>query len=112
MISLISSTQQKGTIAMFLPNLRILNLTCALVRDLICDRGQYQYESPLDPNLLKSLTKLEILDLSKNGLTAWTDRRLSRNRKLKHLSVTYNKFKRITEAMLKDFENLQYLDMR
>ena len=97
---------------MFLPNLRILNLTCALVRDLICDRGQYQYESPLDPYLLKSLTKLETLDLSKNGLTAWTDPRLSRNRKLKHLSVSYNKFKRITEAMLEDFEKLQYLDMR
>ena len=97
---------------MFLPNLRTLNLTCALVRDLICDRGQYQYESPLDPNLLQSLTNLETLELSKNGLTAWTDRRLSRNRNLKYLSVSYNKFKRITEAMLEDFENLQYLDMR
>ena len=97
---------------MFLPNLRSLNLTCALVRDIICDRGQYQYESPLDPNLLTSLAQLERLDLSKNGLTAWTDRRLARNRNLKHLSVSFNKFKRITEAMLEDFQSLQYLDMR
>ena len=50
---------------MLLPNLRVLNVTCALVRDRICDRGQYQYESPLDPELLRHLTKIERLDLSK-----------------------------------------------
>ena len=87
-------------------------MTCALVRDRICDRGQYQYESPLDPDIMKPLTKIEILDLSKNGLTAWADRRLEHNVKLRRLSVSYNKFKRITQAMLQDFQNLEYLDMR
>lgn len=106
------SAVQRGTLAIFLPNLRVLNVTCALVRDRICDRGQYQYESPLDPDLLKPLTKIEVLDLSKNGLTAWAERRLDHNLRLRQLSVGYNKFKRITEAMLQDFKNLDYLDMR
>ena len=42
----------------------------------ICDRGLYHFEVPLDPDLLKPLVKLETLDLSKNGLTSWTSRRL------------------------------------
>ena len=111
-VHMFRSAVQRGTLAIFLPNLRVLNVTCALVRDRICDRGQYQYESPLDPDLLKPLTKIEVLDLSKNGLTAWAERRLDHNLRLRQLSVGYNKFKRITEAMLQDFKNLDYLDMR
>lgn len=37
-----------------LPNLRSLNLTCSLVLNhTLCDDTLYQYESPLDPELLK-----------------------------------------------------------
>ena len=37
-----------------LPNLKRLNLTCSLVLNhTMCDEGLYQYESPLDPELLK-----------------------------------------------------------
>ena len=37
-----------------LPNLKSLNLTCSLVLNhTMCDEGLYQYESPLDPELLK-----------------------------------------------------------
>ena len=42
-----------------LPNLKSLNLTCSLVLNhTMCDEGLYQYESPLDPELLKVLLML------------------------------------------------------
>lgn len=67
-------------VSLMLPNLRYLNLTCSLaVNNTLCDQGLYHFESPLDPNLLKPLVKLETLDLSKNGLTSWTSRRLQDN---------------------------------
>ena len=96
-----------------LQNLRVLNLTCSLVLDhTMCDKALYQYESPLDPNLLTPLTMLETLEMGKNGLTSWNERRFVNNLKLKKLSIQYNKFKSLTKAMMDDFRNLEYLDIR
>ena len=96
-----------------LPNLKVLNLTCSLVSDhRMCDQGLYQYESPLDPDLLKPLVKLETLFMGKNGLTSWNHRRFESNTNLRSLSMPFNKFKSLTSAMIEDFKQLTYLDIR
>ena len=96
-----------------LQNLRVLNLTCSLVSDhTMCDNALYQYESPLDPDLLTPITMLETLDMGKNGLTSWTERRFVNNPQLRRLSIQFNKFKSLTKAMLEDFRQLSYLDIR
>ena len=110
-----TSSNQESTkmIEIFLPNLKKMNLTCSLVlNSSICDEGLYQYESPLDPNMLRSMVKLETLDLSTNGLTSWPVRRFEDNTNLKHLSLSNNRFKSLTQAMLEDFKQLEYLDFR
>ena len=63
-------------------------------------------------NFFQALVKLENLDLSKNGLTSWTNRRFYNSSRLSHLSVSNNKFRTLTRAMLEDFEQLEYLDLR
>ena len=105
--------QDRSYTSIQLPYLKTLNLTCSMVvNNSICDEGLYQFESPLDPELLKALVRLETLDLSKNGLTSWTERRFHNNSELRHLSLRTNKFKTLTEAMLQDFQQLEYLDLR
>ena len=106
-----SSEARKSLIV--LQNLTVLNLTCSLVSDhTMCDKALYQYDSPLDPNLLTPLTMLETLDIGKNGLTSWTKRRFVNNVNLKRLSIHFNKFKSLTKAMMEDFRQLEYLDIR
>ena len=56
--------------------------------------------------------KLENLDLSKNGLTSWTERRFYNSSRLRNLFISNNKFRSLTPAMLEDFEQLEYLDLR
>ena len=110
-----------------LPKLETLNLTCSLVTDsTMCDKGLYQvicilllsrtvfplqYESPLDPALLSPLVNLVSLDISLNGLTAWSERRFQNNPKLRRLNIGYNKFKSLTVAMLEDFRQLVNMDL-
>ena len=60
----------------------------------------------------QALVKLENLDLSKNGLTSWTNRRFYNSSQLSHLSLSNNKFRLLTRAMLEDFDQLEYLDLR
>ena len=98
-------------------------MTCSLVTDsTMCDKGLYQvfsrlpvsrsefpilqYESPLDPALLSPLVNLVSLDISLNGLTAWSEQRFQNNPKLRRLNIGYNKFKSLTAAMLEDFRQL------
>ena len=89
------------------PNLRVLNLTCSLVSDhTLCDEYLYQYEAPMNPTLLMSMEKLEVLHLGKNGLTSWSERWFKKNPRLKRLHIEFNKFRSLTEAMLEDFARL------
>ena len=108
-----SHAVEQKQIALYLPNLKYLNLTCSLLIDHdICDSDLYQFEAPLDPDMLKPLVGLEVLDLSKNGLTSWLHRRFDQNTRLRKLSLQNNKFKILYQAMLDDFRQLDYLDMR
>ena len=88
-------------------NLRVLNLTCSLVSDhsehSLCDEYLYQYDAPMNPTLLMSMERLEVLHLGKNGLTSWTERWFKKNPHLRRLSIEFNKFRSLTAAMLEDF---------
>ena len=92
-----------------LDNLKSLDLTCALNPNCSAD---FNYSSPLDPNLLLALPNLEDLNLSENSLVQWTDDRFVHNTKLSRLSLAKNQMVHITAGLLESFSRLKYLDFR
>ena len=74
-------------ILLSLSNLKFVNLSCALAQG--CASG-LNFTPPLDPGLLSSLAALEVLDLSRNGLSQWTDDIFAWNRNLTELYVSHN----------------------
>ncbi|EEB09958.1 conserved hypothetical protein [Pediculus humanus corporis] len=65
----------------------------------------------IESSLLKSLPKLEILNLSGNGLTSWKKNLFSNNQHLKELFLDENKIDVITEDMLEELKKLKIIKM-
>ncbi|KAJ0182967.1 hypothetical protein K1T71_000943 [Dendrolimus kikuchii] len=62
------------------------------------------------PNdVAKTLTNLQILDLSKNRFTTWFEPKFSLIPELKFLSLTNNNINLISEEMLEDLSNISFL---
>ena len=68
-------------------SLKFLNLSCALYTNCATN---YNYTQPLNPDLLTRVHSIEILDLSHNGLTSWSDDRFIENSNLTHLYLQNN----------------------
>ena len=92
-----------------LQSLKFLNVSCAL--NPYC-YSENEYNPPLDPEYLKSLHKLEILDLSWNSLAEWQDERFAFNPKLKKLYLNSNSMSHLTSGLLKTFSTLEEIDFR
>lgn len=81
----------------YLPNLTYLGL----------ERNSFY---SISPNLFPPLVNLKNLDLSFNKLTEW-NKRILNNISVDALDVSQNKFKRLTQPMLEDFQNLSMLNL-
>lgn len=62
------------------------------------------------PNI-DALINLEIVDLSQNIIRPWNLAVFRHNRQLTDLRISGNKLTQLTPAMIKDFNNLTYLDL-
>ena len=81
---------------------KVLNLTGSLIN----------MEDPFDYMSLELMPKLEILDLSKNRLTGWSEPEFIDNFNLRTFIMTQNHdFISISSAMIQDFCNLTRLDL-
>jgi hypothetical protein len=86
-----------------LAHVRVLNLTGALIN----------MNAPLEYLALSKMPYLEVLNISRNRLTQWTERRFAHNPNLHTLEICSNHdYINITDAMIEDFSNLATLDLR
>ena len=92
-----------------LQELRVLNIRCALNPD--CSASD-DFASPLDPEYLRFLAKLEILDMSENSLAQWNDDRFAYNKNLKKLNLRKNKMSGLTKGLITSMSRLQEVDFR
>ncbi|GLV35076.1 tollo [Carabus blaptoides fortunei] len=81
----------------YLPNLTYLGL----------ERNSFY---SISSNLFLPLVNMKNLDLSFNKLTEW-NRRILNNISVEALDVSQNKFKRLTQPMMEDFQNLSMLNL-
>ena len=95
-----------------LQNLRVLNLTCALLEEGSDCTTRYDHASHLDPDLLKLVPNLETIDLSENSLAPWQGDLYENSTKLKTIKLQKNNLISLTDGMLKTFQRLKHLDLR